>query len=319
MPEKLETAELAVDTTNGNLYTKLDDGSVVHLNDAGEGGDGTGSSVHIGEAPPAGPQEGQQWMEVPADGDAIMWIYDGDKWLQQPGGKDGADGVDGKDGVDGLWTDNGDTTISYNAGNVYIDADGVTQGGDAPLKVYSDSGSQLVLAKNGGGAGISLGSKDTTYGVVEASAGGGLSFWTGDGSLSQAMTIDVGGKVEVANGFSGSISALGMFRKNVGGVYFADSNVLPASADGTPVHDVISLGSNDNRFKNCYLTGSVVSTRSGVLIGSRDIIETLATLRNATKDEETLEGLRDAIGNAVGGLIEKFEAMQSTATQEIEQ
>ena len=95
MPEKLETAELAVDTTNGNLYTKLDNGSVVHLNDAGEGGDGTGSSVHIGEAPPAGPQEGQQWMEVPADGDATMWIYDGDKWLQQPGGKDGAAGADG--------------------------------------------------------------------------------------------------------------------------------------------------------------------------------------------------------------------------------
>ena len=113
MPGKLETAELAVDTTNGNLYTKLDDGSVVQLNDAGEGGDGTGSSVHIGEAPPAGPQEGQQWMEVPADGDATMWIYDGDKWLQQPGGKDGADGADGKDGVDGLWTDNGDGSISY--------------------------------------------------------------------------------------------------------------------------------------------------------------------------------------------------------------
>ena len=30
-------------------------------------------------------------------------------------------------GVDGLWTDNGDTSISYNAGNVYIDADGVTK------------------------------------------------------------------------------------------------------------------------------------------------------------------------------------------------
>jgi hypothetical protein len=48
-----------------------------------------------------------------------------------------------------------------------------------------------------------------------------------------------------------------------------------------------------------------------------DLIETLSTLRNATKDETTIEGLRDAIGNAVGGLIEKFEAMQSTATQEI--
>ena len=45
----------------------------------------------------------------------------------------------------------------------------------------------------------------------------------------------------------------------------------------------------------------------------RDLIETLHTLRNATKDEETLEGLRDAIGDAVGGLIQKFEAIQAEA------
>ena len=275
-------------------------------------GGGAGAGMVISETEPTDKVEGMQWLN-PTTGLVLFW--DDEKWLQMP--TTGAAGKDGVDGVDGLWTDNGDTSISYNAGNVYIDADGVTQGGDAPLKVYSGSGSQLVLAKNGGGAGISLGSKDTTYGVVEASAGGGLSFWTGDGSLSQAMTIDADGKVEVANGFSGSISALGIFRKNVGGVYFADSNVLPAGTDGWAANDVMSLGSDYNRFKNCYLTGSVVSTRSGVLIGSRDIIETLATLRNATKDEETLEGLRDAIGNAVGGLIEKFEAMQSPATQEV--
>ena len=29
------------------------------------GGGGGGEFVHIGEAPPADPQEGQQWMEVP--------------------------------------------------------------------------------------------------------------------------------------------------------------------------------------------------------------------------------------------------------------
>ena len=54
-----------------------------------------------------------------------------------------------------------------------------------------------------------------------------------------------------------------------------------------------------------------------LVMSTRDLIETLSTLRNATKDETTLEGLRDAIGNAVGGLVEKFEAMQSAATQEI--
>ena len=54
----------------------------------------------------------------------------------------------------------------------------------------------------------------------------------------------------------------------------------------------------------------------GPLISTANIIETLSTLRNATKDETTLEGLRDSIGNAVGGLIEKFEAMQSETSDE---
>jgi hypothetical protein len=50
-------------------------------------------------------------------------------------------------------------------------------------------------------------------------------------------------------------------------------------------------------------------------MSKRGLISTLSTLRNATKDETTLEGLRDSIGNAIGGLIEKFEA--EIATMEI--
>jgi hypothetical protein len=149
-PDQLQEAELALDVTDGALYSKLQDGIIHHLNDGADDVDlsdyvleapddgalygrqskdwvevvipdgGTGSSVHIGDTPPDSPQEGQQWMEVPADGDATMWIYDGANWLQQPGGKDGADGADGTNGVDGLWTDNGDTTISYMDGNVGI-------------------------------------------------------------------------------------------------------------------------------------------------------------------------------------------------------
>ena len=108
-PEKLEVAELALDTQDGSLYSKLNDGSVVQLNDGADSG-GTGSSVHIGENPPSGPQEGQQWMEVPADGDATMWIWDGAVWLQQPGGKDGADGADGSGSIEDGATDGQITT-----------------------------------------------------------------------------------------------------------------------------------------------------------------------------------------------------------------
>jgi len=51
-------------------------------------------------------------------------------------------------------------------------------------------------------------------------------------------------------------------------------------------------------------------------IGYSELITTLVTLRNATQDETTLEGLRDSIGNAIGGLIEKFE--QEIATMPAE-
>ena len=85
------------------------------------------------------------------------------------------------------------------------------------------------------------------------------------------------------------------------------------------------LGSSTQQFKNGYFSGTIFSqnTRSqrfiqdgSPVVDARGLIETLSTLRTATQDENTIEGLRDAIGNAVGGLIEKFEAMQSTATQE---
>ena len=63
-------------------------------------------------------------------------------------------------------------------------------------------------------------------------------------------------------------------------------------------------------FKNIYKQGGTPVTTT------RDLIETLSTLREATKDETTVKGLRDAIGNAVGGLIEKFEAMQAEEADE---
>ena len=66
-----------------------------------------------------------------------------------------------------------------------------------------------------------------------------------------------------------------------------------------------------------YFTGTVEATqftRNGNPVPTTlDLIETLATLRNATKDEDTLEGLRDALGDAIGGLIQKFEAIQAEA------
>ena len=79
-PIDIERAELAIDLERKKIFTKDSSDQVVELG-------GSPSAVHIGENSPANPEEGQQWMEVPANGDATMWIYDGDKWLQQPSGK----------------------------------------------------------------------------------------------------------------------------------------------------------------------------------------------------------------------------------------
>ena len=105
------------------------------------------------------------------------------------------------------------------------------------------------------------------------------------------------------------------------GLHIGVKSLQPVNATGMTVDNEIALGVSGTRFSVVHS----VTTRSdrvfsgGHLVTStRDLIETLSTLRNATKDETTLEGLRDAIGNAVGGLIEKFEAMQNEAvTQEI--
>jgi len=65
-----------------------------------------------------------------------------------------------------------------------------------------------------------------------------------------------------------------------------------------------------------YFSGEVHADdflRNGVPVPTaKDLIETLSTLREATRDETTLEGLRDALSDAIGGLIQKFEAQIST-------
>jgi hypothetical protein len=85
----------------------------------------------------------------------------------------------------------------------------------------------------------------------------------------------------------------------------------PTDHLGNNTDGAMDLGRNTSRFKDAYFSGDVsCSTINGALpFNTRNIIETLSTLRAATQDETTLEGLRDSIGNAIGGLIEKFEAM----------
>ena len=353
MPEKPETAELAVDTTNGNLYTKLDNGSVVHLNDAGEGGDGTGSSVHIGEAPPAGPQEGQQWMEVPADGDATMWIYDGDKWLQQPGGKDGADGQNGADGNIADATEQGVIATWDNTSQQWTPNDNIIV---YPSGTFTSSGNaeitgQYLLQRESGNLflsiarywdGINGSPLNGTKGDILAignTGGDGLVFANGD---AERMRINADGKVITGDniviqdkaGGVGALTELTFVNSDVvtgqsGRAAIQAERVSDPSGgfDGSTLSFITTNGGDTAEFDarmtidangRVDITGSLY-VNGTPKIGTVDLIKAFSKLRDAVKDEETVESLKESITNCIGGLIEEWEAMQSPATQEIEQ
>ena len=87
------------------------------------------------------------------------------------------------------------------SGNVLVGITaGMTQGGGGPLQVYSGSGSQLILGKSTGAPSISFGSTTTQYGLIEGINGGGFTFYTGNGTVSNRLVIDSSGNVGIGVG-----------------------------------------------------------------------------------------------------------------------
>ena len=75
--DSLKEAELAVDITNGDLYTKAS-GQIVKLN--GEGGTGNGNPVVISDDPPEEPEEGDLWYCSKEDQEGL-YCWDGAVWF----------------------------------------------------------------------------------------------------------------------------------------------------------------------------------------------------------------------------------------------
>jgi hypothetical protein len=347
-PSSLEVAELALDVTDGALYSKLQDGDIHQLNDGADDVDlsdyvteapidtkqyarqdgswseivipdgGTGSSVHIGDTPPDSPQEGQQWMEVPASGDATMWIFDGDKWLQQPGSKDGADGADG---ADGLWTDNGDTKISYTAGCVGIG--GVPRTSSRRLMI-TDTGDCRVDIRSG---------SDTNLGAVDFSdvsntGRGQIIYDHSDDSLrlktlsKERLAIDADGFVDMAGGqirtglFNGGKEPGISFRESGKNekfrIWMSPSNYGMYVWDPDLGDNRMNLDNNGNMF----IHGNIYKNGATPVMATSDMVKAFSKLRDAVKDEDTVEALKGSITNCIGGLIEEWESMQAS-TQEI--
>jgi hypothetical protein len=260
-------------------------------------------------------------MEVPADGDATMWIYDGANWLQQPGGKDGADGADGTNGVDGLWTDNGNASISYMDGNVGI-------GTDTPLRklhISEDTGAaflQVTTKDDTSSGGVLMGSSSNpTVGQVFYNHATDSMYVVTSGE--ERMIIDADGNVGIGvQSPSGVIDVTSSFDNNNSARFFNSSESgygLLAKGGGADKNKYIADFRDKDNTTRLRIDGDGRVDIAGSLyvngtpkIGYSELITTLVTLRNATKDETTLEGLRDSIGNAVGGLIEEFENQIAT-------
>ena len=149
-----------------------------------------GGSVQIGETFDGTPAEGDQWLETPAGGEAVMWIYDGEKWLQMPSAGGGLEDApnDGEMYVrqSSAWAQIPETDLSDYYTSTEADAKFQPKGDyieDAPsdgeLYVRKDGKWELYTPSSGGGGGGYMvpiqqpqTAGDFKWGVASAGGGG---------------------------------------------------------------------------------------------------------------------------------------------------
>ena len=286
---------------------------------------GTGAGMVISESEPADKVEGMQWLN-PTTGLVLFW--DDEKWLQMPGGKDGAPGADGniqdatEDGVIATWDDTNKQWTPESA--LTIDATGNVGIGGTPV-----SSSRRLMIKDVNDVRVDLRSgTDNDLGAIDFSdtsnnargqivydhATDGMTFKT---LSADRLTIDADGRVDIKGvlqlgdtngtenahlsmaGPANSTAVIKAGRKSMGFEF--------ANPDGT-LMSISSSGRVD-------ITGSLY-VNGTPKIGTVDLIKAFSKLRDAVKDEETVESLKESITNWIGGMIEEWESMQSEANDE---
>ena len=112
-------------------------------------------------------------------------------------------------------------------GNVGI---GTTSPTNGLLQIYGTSGNMLSLQKLGGAAAVIFGDASTNYGLIESINGGGLTFWTGNGSLTERMRITSGGNVGIGTTnpatAGGGITGLDIRGTNGGSIVLGTTSTL---------------------------------------------------------------------------------------------
>jgi len=220
----------------------------------------------------------------------------------------------------------GNVGIGRNDPRTVLEVSGST---NRPLTVNSTNTESVVTFTDAG---------TTSIGHVKAgSSGDDFVVYAGGGS-NPKMTIDANGSV---TSFDQKITAL---KKSNGayvsmdltnplgvGLYINDGNESKVelredgaglfsgtvASVGYATRDGVSGSHSGNYFNiqwgnlggqaELWIDSTKIGAISTTTRTSQQLIQVLSTLRNATKDETTIKGLRDALADAIGGLIENLE------------
>ena len=284
------------------------------------GSGGGGGFVHIGEAPPADPVEGQEWLEIPADGDATMWLWDGDKWLQHPSGGGSGD-VDLSDYY---------TKAESEAKFLETESDPTV---GAHIKAITPE--QINAWDNPTGGGGMEYEIDQPFEIA-------LPVVNYDGTPTNALIIkypNVSGALAqppiliespsnpsikfVARLSDGTITGNAVFgfswngNNDEGGFQIGANNGSSENNGGNVDLGLNHLYSQFNWLRNCRITGTYTGTTSytsrsfqngAPVIDARELISVLSDLRDVTKDSAvtSVESLKTAMSSRLDSLVDRL-------------
>lgn len=225
-----------------------------------------------------------------------------------------------------LYVTDADSRPSPNVSNGYyieLEFDGET----ALYKITGADNSQFMFVSWVSGELVTL-DEGKTYTVKAFQTVGNI--WDGE-------NIDVGnGKLSANDGaFSGKVTIGTVYNPTEGLTLQSSSDenmrTVRVAYDDSYYSDFIQAGAGGTIFSqgggatfrwntngntvmqlqgNNLQVAGTVSSDAGPLVSTRDLIAAFTTLRNAVRDEQTVEDLRESITNCIGGLIEKWEAME---------
>ena len=208
--------------------------------------------------------------------------------------------IDTSTGMAYTLTDAG--TVVALTGSHYTGADAVKLTGDQTVaghKTYSDVatfGDTVILrGLLNGDSGANFGGDVTAAKVMSAS----FTDMAGKSIIPDMSAYQLAGEPNI-------IGTKGVSTMSTYGFGGPEYFIVPVNADGA-FDGTVSLGNGS--FKWNVVHAKMYYKDGSPMIAAEELVDVFTTLRRAIDDEDTAEGVKTALSNALGGLIEKFEAM----------